>query len=51
MASEVQKMRKKIAVQMKDKALNGQDSISLSNFLTEFKTVCDSTRIHEGAAV
>lgn len=37
MASDFQKMRKKVAVQMKDQAFNGKDSISVVEVLTEFK--------------
>lgn len=51
MASETQKICKKVAVQMKDQAFNNKDCISVINVLTEFKRVCDSLRTHKGAPV
>lgn len=48
--SEIPKMRQKVAVQVKDHVLNELDSITVINFLTEFKWACDSLLIHEGAA-
>lgn len=36
---------------MKDQAFNEKESISVINFLTEFKRACDSLRIRKGAAV
>lgn len=44
--SEIQKMKKKVTVQMKDQVLNGQDSTSVIKFLTESKRAYDSSRIH-----
>lgn len=50
-ASEIRKMRRKVAVQMKSQAYNGKASRSRTNILTEFKCACDSSCIHEGSAV
>lgn len=50
-ASEILEMREKVAVYMKDQALNGKDSILAINFLTQFKGACDSSAIREGTAV
>lgn len=47
--SEMQKVHKKVAVQMKDQALNGKDSIYVINVLTELKQAYESSRIHEDA--
>lgn len=49
--SEMQKIRKKVAMQMKDQVFSGKDLISAINYLTEFKRECDSSRIPERAAV
>lgn len=44
-------MRKKAAIQTKDRQFNGEDFISVTHFLTDFKRPCDSSRTHEGATV
>lgn len=43
MTSEMQEMRRDGAIQMKDKAFNGQVTISVISFFTEVKRVCDSS--------
>lgn len=42
LSSEKQKMRKKVAVRLKNQQFNEQDSIYCIKFLAEFKTACDS---------
>lgn len=44
-------MPKKVSIQMKDQVLNGRDSISVINFLAEFKLEVNSSRVRDGAAV
>lgn len=44
-------MQKNVPVQIKYQALNEKYSISMINYLTEFKRACDLSRIHEGTAV
>lgn len=46
----MQNMGKKVAVQMKEEAFNGQVSISVINFSTKLKWACNSSRIYHGAA-
>lgn len=51
LTSEILKMHSKIAVQMKDQAFNGKDSVSVINFLPEFNRACDTPRIYKVAVV
>lgn len=48
---QLQKMRKNVAVQMKTRIFNGQDSFFVITFLTEFRQACDSLQIPESPAV
>lgn len=50
-SSEMQIVRKKVAVQMKDQEFYRQDSISVINLLTQFKRALDSSLIYERTAV
>lgn len=50
-SSEMQKMCKKVTVQIKDEVFNGKDKILLINCFTDSKLVCDSLRKHKGATV
>lgn len=50
-ASEMQRMRKTGAANMKNEAFNGKDLISIPTYLTEFKGPYDSLGIHEKSAV
>lgn len=50
-ASEIQKMHRKVAVQVKEQAFNSKESISVKNFSTKFRLACDSSRCYEDAAV
>lgn len=50
-ASEIQKVRKDVAVQKKNEALNEKDSISLINFLPISKRAWDSSKVQKVAAV
>lgn len=47
----MQKVRKEIAVQMKDKVFSRQDSISVINVSTEFKRTCHLSLTHEGCTL
>lgn len=51
MTSEIQKRRKKVAVQMRDEAFNGKDYNTAIDFLAKFKRACDSSFIHGCAAI
>lgn len=44
----MQKIRKKVAVRMKEQAFSGQHSISAINFLTELKQAYDPSQNAEG---
>lgn len=50
-ASQMQKRRKKVAVEIKDEAFNGQNSICVIKVSTEGKLSGDSLQIHESTAV
>lgn len=49
--SELERMRKKEPIKMKDQALDKKDPISVSNELADFKHVSDFSGIHKGAPV
>lgn len=49
--SEIQMMRKKIAVQIKDYSFSGKSPISITNFLTGLKQAWNLSGIHEGTAL
>lgn len=51
MPSEIQTVRKNVAVQMSDQAFNGKYLISVIKFSTGFKRAGDSLRTYGGAAV
>lgn len=46
--SEMEKMRTKVAVEVKNQALNGQGSVSFLSFLTTFKRDCDYLQTTRG---
>lgn len=50
-APEIQKIRKRVAVQTIKQALHGKESISVISFFTEFEQACHSSRIEKAAAV
>lgn len=50
-ASEIQKVPKKVTDQMMDQAFTWKDSNLKINFLIKFKQSYDSSCIHKGAAV
>lgn len=50
-ASKIQKLRKRLAILIKDQAYHGKDCTPVINFLTEFKQACNSLRIQKGAVV
>lgn len=50
-ASEIQKVRKNVAVHIKEQKFNGKNFIFVIHFLTELKRACDLSRSHEGTAV
>lgn len=50
-AYEPHRIGKKTAVQMKDRLFSRKDAISIIDFLQDFKSSCDSRRIHEGTAM
>lgn len=51
MASEIQRIRRKDAVQMKHHVLSGKDANLVINVLTEIRWFVDSSCIHEDTTV
>lgn len=47
----MQRMQKKVTVQMKEQTFNGRDSISVIDFMTENKQAWKFSGIYEGATV
>lgn len=43
-------MREKFNVEVNDQAFYGQESTSVTTFLTDNEQACNSLRVHEGAA-
>lgn len=50
-ASEIQRVRKKVAVKMKDQVFDRKESISVISALNEFKRARNASRIHKGASI
>lgn len=48
---QLEKLAKKIAVQMKDRIFSGKYLMSVVAFLQEFESACDARGIHEGDTV
>lgn len=50
-AKELNKMTKKTAIQLKDRAFNVKDSVSIIVFVQDFKAACDAVKFQKRTAM
>lgn len=51
MAHELSRIIKNVAVQMKDRTIDGKDPVSFNTFPKDFNATCDACNTHEGSTL